>query len=382
MILLLMIAGAGIVYWVIQLIYRKVWNKNLAADIGFSADNVVAGEYIELVEVVTNKKRIPLPYIHLKFQADRSLIFGDGNENSQVTDKTYRNDIFSLLMYQRITRKIPLLCSKRGVYTIDNLEMISTGIFMNEVLIVNRPVNEELVVYPAIADAHMLQVIFSRLMGDIERSKYLYEDPFVFRGIRDYTPMDPMNTINWKASARTGSFMVNQFNETMCQEVCILLDVESESMIKRDDLSEMSISIAAGLSQMLIEKGITVSVITNGADYASGAYILTDAATGPAHLKAVNTALARIDLSREPVDYKELIFDRIKMRVENNQSKDKQCVYVMIAQNKRVDLQQAFDELTGGRSDCMWIIPADKDEEEEPELKYTKAAQVLYRGQV
>ena len=133
---------------------------------------------------------------------------------------------------------------------------------------------------------------------------------------------------------------------------------------------------------MLIEKGITVSVITNGADYASGAYILTDAATGPAHLKAVNTALARIDLSREPVDYKELISDRIKMRVENNQSKDKQCVYVMIAQNKRVDLQQAFDELTGGRSDCMWIIPADKDEEEEPELKYTKAAQVLYRGQV
>lgn len=380
MILLLMIAGAGVVYWVIQLVYRKVWNKNLSADISFSADNVVAGEYIELVEVVTNKKRMPLPYIHLKFQADRSLVFGDGNENSQVTDKTYRNDIFSLLMYQRITRRIPLLCSKRGVYTIDKLDMISTGIFMNEVLLVNSPVNKEIVVYPAVADVDMLEVIFSRLMGDIERSKYLYEDPFVFRGIRDYTPNDPMNTINWKASARTGSFMVNQFNETMCQEVCILLDVENEGMIKRDDLSEISISIAAGLSQMLVEKGISVSVITNGADYVSGEYISTEVATGPAHLKVINTALARIDLNREPMDYKELISDSIKISTENNQSKEKQCVYVMIAQNKRVDLQQAFDELTGGRSDCMWIIPADRDEE--PELKYTKAAQVVYRGQV
>lgn len=380
MILLLMIAGAGVVYLVIQLVYRKVWNKNLSADISFSADNVVAGEYIELVEVVTNKKRMPLPYIHLKFQVDRSLVFGDGNENSQVTDKTYRNDIFSLLMYQRITRRIPLLCSKRGVYTIDKLDMISTGIFMNEVLLVNSPVNKEIVVYPAVADVDMLEVIFSRLMGDIERSKYLYEDPFVFRGIRDYTPNDPMNTINWKASARTGSFMVNQFNETMCQEVCILLDVENEGMIKRDDLSEISISIAAGLSQMLVEKGISVSVITNGADYVSGEHISTEVATGPAHLKVINTALARIDLNREPMDYKELISDSIKMSTENNQSKEKQCVYVMIAQNKRVDLQQAFDELTGGRRDCMWIIPADRDEE--PELKYTKAAQVVYRGQV
>lgn len=378
MILLLMIAGAGIVCWIIRFIYKKIWNKNLAADISFSANNVVAGEYIELVEVVTNKKRMPLPYIHLKFQADRSLIFGDGNENSQVTDKTYRNDIFSLLMYQRITRKIPLLCSKRGVYTIDNLEMVSTGIFMDEVLIINRPVNEELVVYPAIADVDMIKVIFSRLMGEIERRKYLYEDPFVFRGIRDYTPVDPMNTINWKASARTGSFMVNQFDETMCQEVCILLNLESEKMIKRDDLSEMSISIAAGLSQMLIENGITVSVITNGADYASGECISTEPATGPSHLKTVNTALARIDLSREPVNYKELIYDRIKMHAEDNQDKDKQCVYVMIAQNKRVDLQQAFDSLTDGRDDCMWIIPFDNDEDEETELKYTRAVQIFY----
>lgn len=377
MILLLMIAGAGIVYFVIQLVYRKVWNKNLSADISFSSDNVVAGESIELVEVVTNKKRMPLPYIHLKFQADRSLIFGDGNENSQVTDKTYRNDIFSLLMYQRITRKIPLLCSKRGVYTINKLEMISTGIFMNEVLIVNRPVNAEIVVYPAIADVDMLQVIFSRLMGDIERNKYLYEDPFVFRGIRDYTSTDPMNTINWKASARTGNFMVNQFNETMCQEVCILLDVESESMLKRDDLSEISISIAAGLSQMLVEKGISVSVITNGADYSSGEHIVTDVATGAAHLKAINTALARIDLNREPVDFKELIARRVRVQVEKAEDK---CIYVMIAQNKRVDLQQAFDSLTGGRNDCMWIVPVDKDEE--PELKYTKAVQVLYRVSV
>ncbi len=377
MILLLMIAGAGAVYWVIQLVYRKMWNKKLSADISFSADNVVAGEYIELVEVVTNKKRMPLPYIHLKFQADRSLVFGDGNENSQVTDKTYRNDIFSLLMYQRITRRIPLLCSKRGVYTIDKLDMISTGIFMNEVLIVNCPVNEEVVVYPKIADVEMLEVIFSKLMGSIERSKYLYEDPFVFRGIRDYTPIDPMNTINWKASARTGSFMVNQFNETMCQEVCILLDVESESMIKRDDLSEISISIAAGLSQMLIEKGISVSVITNGADYISGEYISTETAAGPAQLRVINTVLARIDLKREPVNYIKLISDVIKPKSEN---RDKQCVYVMIAQNKRADLQQAFDELTGRRSDCMWIITADKDEE--AELKYTKAAQVLYREQV
>ena len=43
-----------------------------------------------------------------------------------------------------------------------------------------------------------------------------------------------MNLINWKASAKTGQLMVNQYNETTSPSVCILLNLESEGMLRYD----------------------------------------------------------------------------------------------------------------------------------------------------
>lgn len=381
MILVFMLMGAIVVYVLLQKFYRKNWHKGLEAEVKFAVGHAVAGDTIDFVEVVTNRKRLPLPYVHLKFQMDRALVFEDAGDNAQISDKVYRNDIFSLLMFQRVTRKVPLHCSKRGVYSVSGIEIVSSGIFMDELLVLKTHSNTELTVYPAAVDTQMLDVAFTRLMGTIEKNKRLYEDPFVFRGIRDYTPTDTMNRINWKASARTGGLMVNQFNETICQEVCILLNVESEGMLKRDELSEMSISIAAGLSQMLIENGVSVSMICNGLDYASKESVSTESASGFAHTKTINTALARIDLSYEPVAYADLIQNYPALVEEyansgrgmvNRQPK----LYVMISQNKRRDLQEAFERLTGGDGNSVWIIPATK--EDSTELAYCSAQRVIW----
>lgn len=350
MIIALMLAGAGIVYWLLRTFYNQIWNKNLETSVYFSTAHAVQGDTIELIEVVANGKRLPLPYINVKFQLDRSFAFEDGSDNAQISDKTYRNDIFSLLMYQRSTRKIPVTCTKRGVYRIDRIELVSTGIFMNEVLVVNCLQNEELTVYPAALDPGALDVPFSKMMGMIERNRYLYEDPFAFRGIRDYDAHDAMNTINWKASARTGGLMVNQYNETMCQEVCILLNLEPEGMLRYDQLSEASISIAAGLSQRFIEQGIQVSLVSNGRDTGSGEEIMVEPGSGFNHINAVNTALARIDLSQGQTDFAGLL-------QEVKEKKTEQTLYIMISQNQRETLQRHFDSLTRHSSDCMWIVP-------------------------
>ena len=115
MLIIVMLLGAGAVYMVLRKIYAALWYKNLTVRIDFSKKNAVCGETIELVETVTNKKRLPLPYINLKFQVNRAFRFEDGEENSVVSDNTYRNDIFSLMMYQKVTRKIPIKCTKRGI---------------------------------------------------------------------------------------------------------------------------------------------------------------------------------------------------------------------------------------------------------------------------
>ena len=88
----------------------------------------------------------------------------------------------------------------------------------------------------------------------------------MFRGIREYTPEDPMNRINWKASARSGSLMVNQHNSAVSGNVCILLDVEDETVWKYEEIHEEGIRLAAAVAESFLSRGIEVGLITNGRD--------------------------------------------------------------------------------------------------------------------
>ena len=64
-------------------------------------------------------------------------------------------------------------------------------------------------------------------------NKFIFEDPFEFKGIRNYTTSDPMKKINWSASAKTGELMVNNYYDTTSRHVTIFLDVVNDSVWKR-----------------------------------------------------------------------------------------------------------------------------------------------------
>ena len=75
-----------------------------------------------------------------------------------------------------------------------------------------------------------------------------------------------MNRINWKASARSGSLMVNQHNSAVSGNVCILLDVEDETVWKYEEIHEEGIRLAAAVAESFLSRGIEVGLITNGRD--------------------------------------------------------------------------------------------------------------------
>ena len=61
------IIGIGIVAFflvVIQmLIYKRSWSKNLHASVSFRQEAIYEGEEGEVVEVIENRKRLPLPML-------------------------------------------------------------------------------------------------------------------------------------------------------------------------------------------------------------------------------------------------------------------------------------------------------------------------------
>lgn len=242
--------------------YASHWSRNLAVSLNFVQEYVYAGEQAQMTEQIENRKKLMLPVLEVAFHMDKRLLFHDW-ENTSVSDFVYKRDIFALLGYQRITRKLTLDCTKRGYYRIDQAYMTSFSMLHRRRFSIECPTDTELYVYAARADVSDILVACERLMGNVQCAKRLYEDPFAFSSIREYTITDPMKTINWKASARTGDLMVNTFESTLTERVMIYLDMEDSGILKHEHLIEESVSVASSLAQRLIVRGMEVGICVN-----------------------------------------------------------------------------------------------------------------------
>lgn len=350
MTLFVILACAFLIYVLQNIIYEKYWSRNLSIKVDFSKKQAYKGDTVSLVEVLTNSKALPLLMVRLKFIVDRGLKFMDVTESISVSDKCYKNDIFSLLFYQKITRTIPVVCEKRGFYTITEMDVSSSNLFLNINYVTHMPVYTELTVFPAVVSTERLSILYRKIMGDVVTRHCLYEDPFEFRGIREYAPTDPQNLINWKASARTGELKVNMHECTNSREICILLNLERETNWEADYLIEECISIAAGLCMRLIEDGITVRLICNGCDIITGLPLRMEGGLSVGHMESVLTGLARIDLSLPMSAFTEVINGLLNESGDNT-------MYVMVSVACGGVLQESYERLCTEKKNGIWILP-------------------------
>lgn len=343
-------------YFLQQKLYKSMWSKGLDVDIRFADKQLVKGDKGTLVETITNNKWLPLSMVRIKFMVSRNLKFTDMDENTSVSDLCYKNDVFSLLFYQKITRTLEFQCKRRGYYSIDKVDMVSTNLFLTDNYIKTVDVHDSIVVYPLPADSNRLEIPFSKIMGECLTRKYLYEDPFEFRGIRQYEPYDSMRSINWKASAKTGELRVNVNDYTASQEICILLNLESEVLWESEGLKEECISIAVGLAERIVKAGINVRFVTNGCDIFTKTAPQIEAGASNYHISSICGMLARIDLKLPMQRFVEIVEKEEARKQEN-------CLYVMISIARSETLQKAYNKLCAENKGSMWIIPFYKQPE-------------------
>ena len=77
--------------------------------------------------------------------------------------------------------------------------------FYKETSYITFPENSTMYVYPAQIDVSRINFICKDISGLILSLDRLHPDPFEFSGIREYTPNDPINKVNWKARVSSGN---------------------------------------------------------------------------------------------------------------------------------------------------------------------------------
>ncbi|MDF2906280.1 MAG: hypothetical protein K0R34_1601 [Herbinix sp.] len=347
--------GAMLLYELQRILYSRFWNKNLTVELCLSDDMAVEGDSLSLIETITNQKLLPIPVLKIKYMVSKYLIFLDTRQ-TELTDHTYRNDLFSLMMYQKLTRNIPFLCTKRGYYTIDKITLVCNDILLESELVAGAETKLQLYVYPRPIEYSQLQIPFQNLFGSVLTKRLLYEDPFEFKSIREYQSFDTMKTINWKASAKSGCLMVNVHDHTASQQIKILLNLESDTLRKHEELIEESIRLAATFAAYFIEQGIPTALYTNALAVISREVLSAPAGSGYSHIRTINETLARIDDTLTPPSFLRVIGEDLKSFHQND-------FILLISSYQRMDLQHTMSDLSRNKTNFTWIVPVSKEVE-------------------
>jgi uncharacterized protein (DUF58 family) len=83
-----------------------------------------------------------------------------------------------------------------------------------------------------------------------------------FHSLREYVPGDERRNIHWKSTAKTGSYMVRQYEETRRSHLMVALSLAAGDYAS-DDEFELAVSVAGSLGVRAIHDSRTVSVVAS-----------------------------------------------------------------------------------------------------------------------
>jgi uncharacterized protein (DUF58 family) len=335
--------------WLHNVVYDRFWSRGVNVEMSFSSPTATEGDELVLYEVLSNANFLPLPWAELKFQTSRNLEFRD-KSGARISDGYYRRDLFSIMMRQKITRRLRFRCLRRGYHTIRNIDFVSGNLLMTKKYAAHFNCNAAVTVYPRLITTGEFDMLYTRVMGSVVSQRFINPDPFEFKGIREYQPFDTFKSINFKAAARTGELMVNIHDNTVSTEVILMLNLQWHNDRINESLDEQSIRLAASLAERFISRGVPVRFVTNGQDIITGDGADIAEGSGAGHLFNIYEALARIKLANDPPQFADTLLAVASV-------KKGEPLYLLISTYHRVDLTNAFMSLGRYGAKTEWILP-------------------------
>ncbi|HEU5140283.1 MAG TPA: DUF58 domain-containing protein [Bacillales bacterium] len=333
----------------------------------FNAQNCYAGDAIELVERIYNSRILPVPWLRLESRIHSGLRF-QSRFNLDVSEGDlfqHHKSLFSLGPHTQVVRRHQVVCDKRGYYSLDSAFMTGGDLLGIETGSRSLQLNAELIVYPKLVSIDDISLPSHSWQGDITVKRWIVEDPFMFSGVREYRYGDPLNHINWKATARSGNLQVHHKDFTADHSLIIYLDFSvSEgfwqsvmNMGKINELKEKGISYAASIAQFALSKGIETGFGCNGSTQDSpGEVVKVPSSSGSVQFTSLQETMAKLRLeSVQPFDM--FLEDDVLQNVVNTD-------YLLITPYLSEKTQIQIDRLKsyGNAVEVLWLHPEDQEQ--------------------
>ena len=265
------------VYFLQRKRWRMVVEKELSYHFEFSTDEVFSGEYLYLDQVVVNNSDRTISFLKMETLLPEGLKVVLTAEDEKGRDETVQSvqSVFLLPPHGQVSRRWRIVAETRGLYTAQTVQMhvIShDAIGMSTYSMRMQPEaspKDHLTVLPVAAEWLTQMALSPSFTGERTTPKGLVQDPMSICGVREYEPFDPLNTVDWKQTARLGRMMVKKMEVQQNDSYHIVLNMQS--VIIEPDFPEISapayvedcISLCASLLDSAIRRNIPVRLMAN-----------------------------------------------------------------------------------------------------------------------
>jgi len=246
-----------LIVFIISDLLNRLWLSVVCCNRSVSPLVINEGQDVEVTVFVNNKFWLPVPWIYVED------VIPTG------TECLGSNAQFLMLMPNEM---VPISYSirfpRRGYHQIGPL-MLETGDFFGLQRRFRTDEKQEYVtVMPTVVYIKSFQVSTRRPHGPIRVSNKIYEDPTRIYGIREYVPGDPIKSIHWKVSAKTGKLQVKTYEPATVLGATLALDMFEENYLpqNREERMELAITTTASVAYLLHLSGEPVGLVTNGLD--------------------------------------------------------------------------------------------------------------------
>ncbi|MHB1171950.1 MAG: DUF58 domain-containing protein [Lacisediminihabitans sp.] len=242
---LVAVAYAGVVLVVVAASYL-IGRNAFAVQLIVPHDRVVVGEPATGLVSMTNPSRRRLPGVTVEVPVGRGL--------AELA-------LPSLGRGATVQHEFVVPTVRRGVLAVGPVRTVRAdpiGLVRRELVWTGAA---ELFIHPRTIGIPSTSTGFIRdLEGNPTRD--LSNSDVSFHALREYVPGDDRRYIHWKSTAKTGTYMVRQFEETRRSHLVIALSLATANYAS-DEEFEMAVSVAGSLGVRAIRDARTVSVVVS-----------------------------------------------------------------------------------------------------------------------
>jgi len=265
------------------------------------------------IELENRKFRI-LPFLKLRIYLPSGFAFPKlkkGNISKATAGGQELILTTWLLPKQKLKMNIPCILTKRGRYFTNGMQICS-GDFLGLKESSNRYDDfVELVCLPKEKSLPQKIENTGGFLGEISVKRFIFEDPTLTIGFREYTGREAMKRISWTRSAKAGHLMVKEMDYTQETSVMVVLNIDSDG-INRDENIENAYSLARYVCHLLEEQRMNYAFSCNAISMGNlKSWKYVSEGLGKTHFGFILEGLGRAGYAKN-CDFKSLLNESVK----------------------------------------------------------------------